>query len=97
MKISKKENISLIKIKRQKIEIILNIPKNNECFECSNLNPEFISLNNGIFLCKNCIKNHKNFPKSISNIFKNDLILIYNKYIIIKIYYIILYLKLRIL
>ena len=73
MKISKKENISLIKIKRQKIEIILNIPKNNECFECSNLNPEFISLNNGIFLCKNCTKNHKNFPKSISNIFKNDL------------------------
>ena len=73
MKISKKENISLIKIKKQKIKIILNIPKNNECFECSNTNPEFISLNNGIFLCKDCIKNHKNFPKSISNIFKNDL------------------------
>ena len=73
MKISKKENISLIKIKKQKIKIILNIPKNNECFECSNLNPEFISLNNGIFLCKNCIKNHSSFPKSISNIYKNDL------------------------
>ena len=73
MKISKKENISLMKIKKQKIKIILDIPKNNECFECSNLNPEFISLNNGIFLCKNCIKNHKNFPKSISKILKNDL------------------------
>ena len=56
MKISKKENISLIKIKRQKIEIILNIPKNNECFECSNLNPEFISLNNGIFYAKIALK-----------------------------------------
>ena len=73
MKISRKENISLIKIKKQKIKIILNIPKNNECFECSNLNPEFISLNNAIFLCKNCIKNHIHFPKYISNIFKNDL------------------------
>ena len=73
MKISRKENISLIKIKKQKINIILNIPKNNECFECSDLNPEFISLNNAIFLCKNCIKNHIHFPKYISNIFKNDL------------------------
>jgi hypothetical protein len=73
MKISRKENISLIKIKKQKIKIILNIPKNNECFECSNLYPEFISLNNAIFLCKNCVKNHIHFPKYISNIFKNDL------------------------
>ena len=73
MKISRKENISLIKIKKQKIKIILNIPKNNECFECSNLNPEFISLNNAIFLCKNCIKNHMHYPKAISNIYKNDL------------------------
>ena len=73
MKISRKENISLIKIKKQKIKIILNIPKNNECFECSNLNPEFISLNNAIFLCKNCVKNHVHFPKTISNIYKNDL------------------------
>ena len=73
MKISKKENAALIKIKKQKIKIILNVPKNNECFECANLNPEFISLNNGIFICKKCIKNHINLPKSISNILKNDL------------------------
>ena len=73
MKISKKENDALTKIKKQKIKIILNIPKNNECFECSNLYPEFISLNNGIFLCRNCVKNHSNFPKSISNILKKDL------------------------
>ena len=73
MKISKNENAALIKIKKQKIKIILNVPKNNECFECSNSNPEFISLNNGIFICKNCIKNHSNLPTSISNILKNDL------------------------
>ena len=73
MKISKKENTALIKIKKQKIKIIQNVPKNNECFECSSLNPEFISLNNGIFLCKNCVKHHSNFPKTISNIIKNDL------------------------
>ena len=73
MKISKKENAALIKIKKQKIKIVLNVPKNNECFECSNSNPEFISLNNGIFLCKNCVKHHSNYPKTISNILKNDL------------------------
>ena len=73
MKISKKENTALIKIKKQKIKIIQNVPKNNECFECSSLNPEFISLNNGIFLCKNCVKYHSNLPKTISNILKNDL------------------------
>ena len=73
MIISKKENAALIKIKKQKIKIILNVPKNNECFECSNYNPEFISLNNGIFICKNCVKNHSNLPPSISNILKNGL------------------------
>ena len=73
MKISKKENPALIKIKKQKIKIILNVPKNNECYECSHSNPEFISLNNGIFLCKNCVKHHSNYPKTISNILKNDL------------------------
>ena len=73
MNSSKKENSSLIKIKRQKIKIILRQNKNNECFECLNLNPEYISLNNGIFLCKNCAKKHENFPKYISNIFKNEL------------------------
>ena len=73
MNSSKKENSSLIKIKRQKIKIILRQNKNNECFECLNLNPEYISLNNGIFLCKNCAKKHENFPKYISHIFKNEL------------------------
>ena len=45
---------------------------NNVCFECGTLNPEYISINNGIFLCSNCAQNHYQFPKEISNIIKND-------------------------
>ena len=68
-----KKNSALDTIKRRKISIILNDPNNNECFECSKLNPEYISINNAIFLCKNCIKNHINLPKSISYIINNNI------------------------
>ena len=68
-----KKNSALDTIKRRKISIILQDPNNNECFECSKLNPECISINNAIFLCKNCIKNHLNLPKSISFIINNNI------------------------
>ena len=73
MNFSKKKNTSLNVIKARKIKILLQEPKNNECFECMNLYPEFISLNNAIFLCQNCVKTHLNFPKSISHIIRNNL------------------------
>ena len=73
MNFSKKKNTPLNAIKSRKINILLKEPRNNECFECTNLYPEFISLNNAIFLCQNCVKIHFNFPKSISHIIKNDL------------------------
>ena len=73
MNFSKKKTIALNIIKKRKIKILLTEQKNNECFECSTLNPEYISLNNGIFLCKNCVTKHLKFPKSISNIIKNNL------------------------
>ena len=60
-------------IKKRKIKILLKEPKNNECFECPNKYPEYISLNNGIFLCQECVKNHFNLPKNISYIIKNNL------------------------
>ena len=73
MNFSIKKNTALNAIKKRKIKILLEEPMNNKCFECSKMNPEYISLNNGIFLCKNCIANHLNFPKTISNIIKNNL------------------------
>ena len=68
-----KKNSALDKIKKKKISIILEDPNNKICFECSKTNPEYISINNSIFLCKTCAQNHLNFPKSISFIIKNDL------------------------
>ena len=73
MNFSKNKTTSLNAIKKQKIKVLLKDPHNRECFECSNYNPEYISLNNGIFLCEKCIINHKNLPKSISNIVTNNL------------------------
>ena len=69
----KKNNNALNIIKKRKIKILQNEPKNNECFECSNIYPEYISLNNGIFICKECASNHSVLPKNISNIIKNNL------------------------
>ena len=69
----KKNNNALNIVKKRKIKILLNESKNNECFECSKMYPEYISLNNGIFICKECASNHSVLPKNISNIIKNNL------------------------
>ena len=55
------------------IEEKLNDEFNNFCVECGNENPEYISINNGIFICINCVQNHFKFPKIISNILKNNI------------------------
>ena len=55
------------------IEEIKSEEINNVCFECGSSSPEFISINNGVFLCKECVQNHFNFPKEISTIIINDL------------------------
>ena len=46
---------------------------NNLCFECGSKNPNYISINNAVFICKNCIVNHLSFPHDISQIIINDL------------------------
>ena len=73
MNYSKKNSSALNIIKKRKIKILLKESKNQECFECSSLHPSYISLNNGIFICKECVKNHLNLPKNISNIIENNL------------------------
>ena len=55
------------------IEEKLNDELNNYCVECGNENPEYISINNGIFICLECVQNHLNFPNNISKIIKNDI------------------------
>jgi len=46
---------------------------NNVCFECGTNDPEYISINNGVFICKECVQDHFQFPKEISTIMLNDL------------------------
>ena len=69
----KKEESNLNNEYIKMIEEIKSEEINNVCFECGSSNPEFISINNGVFLCKECVQNHFNFPKEISTILINDL------------------------
>jgi len=57
-----------IKMLKQK----LNDEFNNYCVECGTENPEYLSINNGVFICVECVQNHLRFPKSISKIIKNN-------------------------
>ena len=55
------------------IEEQLNDELNKYCVECGNENPEYISINNGVFICIECAQNHFKFPKNISKIIKNNI------------------------
>ena len=46
---------------------------NSVCFECGTNDPEYISINNGVFICKECVEDHFQFPREISTIMLNDL------------------------
>ena len=59
--------------KRRKIKEIKNNELNKECFDCGSCYPEYISINNGVFICKDCLKIHNKFPKQISTTLKNNL------------------------
>ena len=48
-------------------------PINNVCFECGCQEPQYISINNAVFVCKDCIVNHLSFSPEISQIIINDL------------------------
>ena len=46
---------------------------NDYCVECGKRHPQYISINNSIFLCKECILNHLQLSQEASTIIKNDL------------------------
>ena len=46
---------------------------NNYCFDCGRKDPEFISINNGIFICRKCGMEHMLFPGGSSILIKNDI------------------------
>ena len=73
MSYNDKKNLAFNNEKRRKIKEIKGIDLNKECFDCGASNPEYISINNGIFICKECLKIHNIFPKQISNTLKNNL------------------------
>jgi hypothetical protein len=54
------------------IEEISSEQINNVCFECGTNNPEYISINNGVFICQECVQDHLQFPREISTIIIND-------------------------
>ena len=73
MSYNDKKNLAFNTEKRRKIKEIKSNELNKECFDCGACYPEYISINNGIFICKDCLKIHNNFPKHISNTLKNNL------------------------
>ena len=71
----KKENISNMK-NNECIDLIkesLKQEENDYCVECGDKDPQYISINNSIFLCKECILNHLQLSQEVSTIIKNDL------------------------
>ena len=50
------------------IEEILMIFENSNCFDCGGSEPKWTSLNNGIFLCLKCARNHHKYDPQITNI-----------------------------
>jgi len=59
--------------KERKIKAILKEISNHKCIDCNKPNPEYISLNNSVFLCQTCFKRHSKFPISVSKPIRNNL------------------------
>lgn len=41
-------------------------PTNNFCFDCQAKNPDWVSVNNGIFLCSSCQQKHRMYGHNVS-------------------------------
>ena len=73
MSLNDKKKFSYNAEKRRKIKEIKDNELNKECFDCGSCYPEYISINNGVFICKDCLIIHNKFPKQISTTLKNNL------------------------
>ena len=73
---NKKAKLNTEDEKTRKIKEIYKDEMNNECFDCGKPDPGFISANNGIFICRECMLIHYQFPDDISLIIKNNLFLL---------------------
>ena len=62
--------------RNKKIQEIYKDEMNDECFDCGKKSPEFISANNGIFICEKCMKIHYQFTDEVSLIIRNNLFLL---------------------
>jgi len=58
------------------IQEISNQKMNNVCFDCRQVGPKYISINNAIFLCEECAQIHRTFPQNISLVIDNKLSLL---------------------
>ena len=47
---------------------LLSLESNKNCIDCLSPNPKWVSINNAVFLCSECAKNHLKLPSEISRI-----------------------------
>ncbi|KAL7715460.1 Arf GTPase-activating protein [Entamoeba marina] len=46
----------------------LLLPDNNKCFDCGKSRPQWVSLNNGVYLCFQCVGRHYHYGIHISRL-----------------------------
>ena len=78
IQLKSRHNKSAISPGKNRLYAAINNNNNNSCFDCGKKYPEYISINNGIFICKICAEYHLLYLKSQSRIIINDLSVLNN-------------------
>jgi len=78
IQLKSRHNKSAISPGKNRLYAAINNNTNNSCFDCGKKYPEYISINNGIFICKICAEYHLLYLKSQSRIIINDLSVLNN-------------------
>ena len=69
-----RNHLAINKVKEKKIMEINQDYNNKKCFDCGSYYPQYISLYNGIFVCRRCVNElHKKLNSKISLILENNL------------------------